>query len=338
MAERKKKRKKQPQRRAVAAPPLDAGNILPFAPAGVFADPRASLERTMADIGKILREQEFESAEEANAYIQELLTSGAFDPGRPRRPPEEMTPLEQAQELMYEAWEAPDRRAVQLARRALEISPDCADAYVLLAERAATVQEARGLYEQGVQAGERALGAEAFAEDAGDFWGILETRPYMRAREGLIETLWLTGDRPQAIEHCRELLRLNPNDNQGIRYILMNFLLMAGSNADVEQLLAAYEDDASATWLYSRALHTFRTEGRSRTANRLLREATKYNPHVLDYLLGLKQPPDAEPAFIGFGDENEAADYVSGSLATWLSHPDALAWMAEQVGKTGKKR
>ena len=337
MAEQKKKRKKQPQQRDVGAPPLDAGNIVPFAPPGTFADPRATLERTMADIGKILREQEFESAEEANAYLQELLTSGAFDPGRPRRPPEEMTPLEQAQELMYEAWEAPDRRAVQLARRALEISPDCADAYVLLAERAVTVQEARGLYEQGVQAGERALGAQAFAEDAGNFWGILETRPYMRAREGLAQTLWLTGERPQAIAHCRELLRLNPDDNQGIRYQLMNFLLMAGSPADVEQLLAQYEDDSSATWLYSRALHAFLKEGSGRTSNRLLRDAMKYNPHVPQFLLGLKEPSDPSPAFMGFGDEAEATDYVSGALAMWLSYPDALAWLSEQAGKQGKR-
>jgi hypothetical protein len=30
-----------------------------------------------------------------------------------------------------------------------------------------------------VAAGERSLGPKAFEEDAGHFWGILETRPYM---------------------------------------------------------------------------------------------------------------------------------------------------------------
>jgi hypothetical protein len=95
------------------------------------------------------------------------------------------TPLGQAQALMYRAFEEPDeQRQVQLAHDALAISPDCADAYVLLAEHATSRKEALRLYEQGVAAGERALGPEAFQRDVGHFWGILETRPYMRARLG----------------------------------------------------------------------------------------------------------------------------------------------------------
>lgn len=46
------------------------------------------------------------------------------------------------------------------------ISPDCADAYALPAEATADPQEPRRLYEQGVQAGERALGPETFTEAA----------------------------------------------------------------------------------------------------------------------------------------------------------------------------
>ena len=80
----------------------------------------------------------------------------------------------------------------------MEISPDCADAYVLLAEHAKTADEAQNLYEQGVAAGERALGREAFAEHEGHFWGVLETRPYMRARQGLAQCLWEAGRRREA--------------------------------------------------------------------------------------------------------------------------------------------
>ena len=101
-------------------------------------------------------------------------------------------PLQQAQELMYDAWETPDPvERTELAEQALETSPDCADAWVLLAEEAAeSLEQAIEFYQQGLEAGERALGAEMFAEDAGRFWGILQTRPYMRAREGLANCLW----------------------------------------------------------------------------------------------------------------------------------------------------
>ena len=126
------------------------------------------------------------------------------------------TPLEQAQDLIYEAFETESsRKRVQLAKKALKVSPDCADAYVLLAEESAkSLQEAKDLYEKGVQAGERALGEEAFEEEAGHFWGILETRPYMRAREGLATCLWELGEREEAIKHFWQMLELRASANR----------------------------------------------------------------------------------------------------------------------------
>ena len=106
---------------------------------------------------------------------------------------------------------------------------------MLLAEHAQTAEEARKHYEQGVAAGERALGKQAFEEYAGHFWGILETRPYMRAREGLAQCLWEAGQREEAAEHYRELLRLNPDDNQGVRYSLATLLLDLDRDEDLRQ-------------------------------------------------------------------------------------------------------
>ena len=42
---------------------------------------------------------------------------------------------------MYRAFEASDAKQVELAREALQISPDCADAYVVLAEHAKSLDE-----------------------------------------------------------------------------------------------------------------------------------------------------------------------------------------------------
>src|SRR4051812_14655156 len=57
------------------------------------------------------------------------------------------TPLAQAQALMYRAFEEQEeQRRVQLARDALALSPDCADAYVLLAEHATGRKDALHLY------------------------------------------------------------------------------------------------------------------------------------------------------------------------------------------------
>jgi tetratricopeptide (TPR) repeat protein len=130
--------------------------------------------------------------------------------------PTQDTPLAKAQALTYRAFEEPDeQRRVQLAKAALEICPDCADAYLLLAEHSTSRKEALRLYEQGVAAGERALGTDAFQQDMGHCWGKLETRPYMRARLNLAHSLWTAGRREEAVQHLQDMLRLNPGDNQG---------------------------------------------------------------------------------------------------------------------------
>ena len=134
-------------------------------------------------------------------------------------------PLDRAQDLMSQAFEASPTEQVKLAKRALKMSPDCADAHVLLAEHARTAEEALAHYSQGVAAGERALGKKAFREDVGHFWGVLETRPYMRARQGLAQCLWEAGRHEEAADHYLYMLRLNPNDNQCFRYSLSTLLL-----------------------------------------------------------------------------------------------------------------
>ncbi len=219
---------------------------------------RRAMEKSMNDLTRLLSTREFESIDEMNAFLQQTIKAGVPIEAPPS------TPLEQAQDLMYEAWSTSGRRRVQLAREALALSPDCADAYVLLAEETARKpQEARDLYQKGVEAGERAIGAETFEESVGHFWGIVETRPYMRAREGLASVLWHMGEHQAAIEHLTEMLRLNPGDNQGLRYTLMQWLVETGANEQVSQLLEQYPDDGAAAWVYTQALWRFQQEGAS---------------------------------------------------------------------------
>jgi tetratricopeptide (TPR) repeat protein len=242
--------------------------------------------------------------------------------------PGPQTPLEKAQEIMYQAFEEPDpSRQVQFARRALEISPDCADAHVLLAEHAHSRKEALEEYEKAVAAGERALGPEAFQEGVGHFWGILETRPYMRARLGLAESLWTVGRREEAVGHLQEMLRLNPNDNQGVRYTLAAWLLLMDRHDDLGRLLEKFPDEGSAIWAYTRALLAFRRQGDTPEARTLLQEARKSNKHVPAFLVGEKPLP-AEPLdYYSPGDRSEAVMYARMFMGGWKETPGAVAWL-----------
>lgn len=242
--------------------------------------------------------------------------------------PRSNDPVDQAQELMYQAWdERNPKQRIALARKALKTSPDCADAYVLLAEEeAANAGEALALYEQGLAAGERALGLAFFAENVGHFWGLLESRPYMRARQGLATTLWQIGRKEEASQHYRDLLRLNPGDNQGIRYSLLNLWLDLGQDDEARKLLKAH-DDGMAEWLYTAALLLFRESGAGKKADAALRQALKHNKHVPAYLTGRKKIPVNLPAYIGFGDDNEASTYANSYLKHWRKTPGAVDWL-----------
>ena len=242
----------------------------------------------------------------------------------------EETPLSRAQDVMYEAFGSrdPDVR-VKAARKALELSPDCADAYVVLAEEARSCKEALELFEKGVAAGERALGPQAFQENVGHFWGVLETRPYMRAREGLASSFWMMGRRDEAIAHLQEMLRLNPGDNQGVRYTLAGWLLSEGRDEELARLLEQF-DEVSAHWLYDRALLAFRKHGDTPEARTLLGEARKANVHVPAYLLTHEPLPLDRPGYYSPGDQNEARLYVAGALSGWKATPGAIPWLKEQ--------
>lgn len=288
---------------------------------------RMDSERTLRGLNKLLESQEFASEEEMQAFLNTQIVGGQL----PSFAPE--TPEEEAQELMYDAWETNDvRQRVAMARDALTIDPNCVDAYVLLAEDAASsAAEAKEFYAKAVQAGEATFGPEYFAENVGHFWGITETRPYMRARMGLADCYWALGEHAEAIAHYQELLRLNPGDNQGVRYLLLTCLLEAGEDERAEALLAQFDDDAFATWRYGRALLAFRQHESSVTADEALADAIEGNKFVPDYLLGKRKLPRRPPEYMGWGDENEAVDYVMRSGHLWQQTPGALAWLREYL-------
>jgi tetratricopeptide (TPR) repeat protein len=248
--------------------------------------------------------------------------------------------LSKAQEMMYDAWEQTTSRSrIALAQRALAISPLCADAYNLLAEDAKTPEEAQDLYIRGVEAGQLALGPGGFEEFDGHFWGFLETRPYMRARLGLAMCLLQLGDEDTALEHFRAMLKLNPNDNQGIRYLLLAGFLRRGDLPEAKALLAAYGDEWSANWLYTRALIAFREGAGDKPATlKLLKDARSSNKHVPAILAGIEPPVRNESGYVTMGGSDEATDYVLEFGKAWEDTPGAVAWLIDKLGPASPKR
>ncbi len=242
------------------------------------------------------------------------------------------SPLEEAQELVYDAFEEPDpRRRVQLAKEALEVCPDCADAHGLLAEHADNLNEAIAAYRRAVEVGRTALGDD-FETLKGHFWMAPQTQPYMRALLGLAQSLRVAGKREEAAELFRELLQLNPEDGQGVRYIFAGFLMELDRDDELRRLLGQYADEETAAWTYAEALLAFRRDGDSPDARGELKKAIACNPHVPPLLLGDVAMPPEQPEFSMPGGEDEAVLCAADLLAGWKMTPGAISWLRKASG------
>ncbi|KAJ6436856.1 MYND finger [Purpureocillium lavendulum] len=81
---------------------------------------------------------------------------------------------------------------------------------------------------------------KVFETQVGHFWGILETRPYMRARYGLVDALLLsygTAGGPvdvvqTALDHLLDMLRLSRSDNMGVRQLVPSLYVRLGRDQD----------------------------------------------------------------------------------------------------------
>ncbi len=297
-------------------------------PAGPTLPGSIGAEDVRPALDRIPEAHAFENPDEAPVVTNPLTKAGGgrMLPARPH------VPAERAQALVYQAWETRTRRqAAALARRALEIFPDCADAYNVLAEtEAGSAAEAYTFYQQGVDAGQRALGEDVFKQHIGHFWGMIETRPYMRARRGLADCLWALGRKQDSIVQCEALLELNPDDNQGIRHGLMSRYLAMRDDAEAARLFRRYPHDSSAAFVWSRVLLDLR-RGDQVAAKADLSAAMDCNPHVAGFFAGKRKPPVTLPERYSPGDRNEAVVYMASFAEAWLASPDAMDWLIDQL-------
>jgi tetratricopeptide (TPR) repeat protein len=243
--------------------------------------------------------------------------------------PESTTDKGRSQDLVLQAYDETPAKGKKLIKQALELDPNNADAYNYLASVENDVDKALTLYRQAEEAGERALGEEFMEENKGHFWGLIETRPYMRAKAGVAGCLYAKNRVNATIEVYREMIELNPSDNQGVRYLLATILLSKKDLSDYESFVKKYEGEDSALWHYNNALYHFKKMGKSAKSDGELMKAYKFNPYVMEFMLGLKELPEEMPQFIGRGDENEAVAYIFDAIHTWGKTDGALNWMYE---------
>ncbi len=233
---------------------------------------------------------------------------------------------ERAQDLIFDALQSNGRQRYIFAEEALQLNPNCVDAYVILAENEDCLEDALILYKKGMEIGEKALDKKFFEENKGYFWGLIETRPYMRAKHHYAESLYILGKMADAIREFEELLELNPMDNQGVRSSLFIAYMDAEKYGKACTLLEEYDEETTDS-AYNKLLLELMENGFTVNAKKLLKEAKKANKFLPTYLTGKKHLPNELPDFYGFGDEDEAISYAGMHLHLWEKIEGLAEWI-----------
>ncbi|KAF5329336.1 hypothetical protein D9619_009278 [Psilocybe cf. subviscida] len=210
----------------------------------------------------------------------------------------------------------------------------------------------------------KSLGTDCFDDDSeyvGNFWGILETRPYMRVLQALAERLYMSKHFNESADVMCEMLRLCPGDNIGTRSLLGSVLCLAGRYADAvffaEQWLTpecmqtgesperggtAFAPPTKGTHLITRdpneeawawgplphtgALAAFKLWGDCSDSRAYLEFAVKCTPHILLKVLGrVKKPETLNMMPRSQNGPEEAHDYLWLAQDMWME-PDVWAW------------
>jgi tetratricopeptide (TPR) repeat protein len=237
-----------------------------------------------------------------------------------------------ADEKVALALESKGKERTELANQALALDVDCVDAYMLLATSESNdADTAIAFYKQAVEAAKNNLPKNYEKKYDGRFWKARETRPLMQAMASLAMALQMNDELEEALTLYRKLMKLNPEDNLGIRYQFAGCLFEANCDEELEKHLIDHGDDHSAALLYTRALLLFRRHGANNLATQALLKAYQANFYVPLFLSDVVEMPDEPPMSIGYGDDSEAIAYVMDSDYMWAGTPGAMSWMADML-------
>ena len=279
-------------------------------------------------------EGELQSEEDVNRLVEAFMAKQNAGEIQDERP-DAGDYLEMAQNARSK------KKRLEYLQKAREAEPENFD--VLLAEAQEESKDVDELRERLAALMSHAddLMQEYLKNDAGNFWMVLETRPYMRLRHAYLDTLIQCGMKRLAIAEGKEMLRLCESDNLGVRFTLMH-------------LYAALEEDEPML-----ALHE-RYEAYEETQMLLPLAAVYYRKGQMDkardYLLRLKKVNPDLKRFIRLackGDLRTILDelppygyrpFTLEELAVeWMDYPflfmeleGFLNWAQRQLAKTKK--
>lgn len=158
-------------------------------------------------------------------------------------------------------------------------------------------------------------------------WSCKSNRPLLRLLFRRYLCRLQEGQPAEAIQTLETLLRLNPQDNHGVRAELINHYLRNGEDERAVALAQRFPDDLLADLAYGEVLALYRL-GRQEQARSALKTAVHRLPQIPRYLTRKRiKQPHVNPLGITPGGEDQAWLYREAMLDVWVAEPGALAWL-----------
>jgi tetratricopeptide (TPR) repeat protein len=158
-------------------------------------------------------------------------------------------------------------------------------------------------------------------------WVIASNRPALRGLMRALQWHLARNERPRALSTAELLLNLNPDDNHGVRFMLMNEYLRAGSDAKALALAEAYPNDLAPETRFGAVLALVRLD-RLQEAERALINARSDLPKTAQYLVPARiRRPRILHDRIEVGGDDQAWLYRDEMRAVWQQTPGALEWL-----------
>ena len=285
-----------------------------------------SHNKIMNDLRRLLESQNFKSEEDMRKFADSLIGEPI-----PSFPSDVLTDKEKAEDLVDEAYDLPSKKARENIDKALALDADCIPAYEFLAETNPNPPAVKVFLEKGITIGRRLFGGEYTRLNLGHFWGLIETRPFMRCMQSYADLIFFEGNIKGCSDILEELVTLNPNDNQGARDLLLLCLIDLDEKGKFRTYEKFYHEDSSSFALFNRALFAFKTNGAGENTNKKLKKALDHN-HFVARKLTSKGAVNQLPHAYQIGSIEEADYYVHFARPIWHKTFGSLAWLKKNAG------
>lgn len=251
----------------------------------------------------------------------------------------EETPLDKAYDLLDKAENAKTKaQALRFAKEAQSVCPTCLDAVLFQADLEDNIFKRDELINNGLKLEEKRLKDEGYfeKESIGSFYGIFETRPYIRGLSCKAYNLACDGKIKQARDICNEILRLNENDNTGSRYLLMAIYAYLEDEDGLLTLYKKYKEE-HLEMLFPLFVYYYKQNNVS-NACEYLRRIDKSNPNFLKFFKGtMKDDEDIMDGYYSKGAPSEVLMYFNTYTFLIFSVPNIDEFVLENCKKNSGK-